>query len=1488
MAEEVPAEESANPQNHNGFPVVSFLEIEGRVLSGEEFEEYCKDHGLCRRCANVRTHRRVIKLFGRGKKWEPMTLHDEETGEYSVYKGYCLKPTCYTLGQAKRLTGETGTKDSRDKRKKKLKMKLLKKSEKNRPERRKTRADPETGSIMSTMDDDMSIMSGMSDLSGISNMSGRSSRSGFSGIANSFRKRTSKRRGSGTSSLADSVSNFTDFSDDDTIDTTQTPMPLKPVVPGEVNPIIAQRLEQLVKHDYFAVLDMTKVELRPEDVDAIVEALPQTKTLDTIVLNKCRLRDDGLIKIANALEKANHINIRSFSCRQNRIGNKGVTALAFLFSKSTTLETLDLSENSISSKGAANILSAFSSNPNPALNNLNLSQNEIWDMDDGSFLRSNKTLKVFNLDGNFMHDEGAEQIANAIAANKQSVIEKLYLGWNGISDDGAIALARMMESNETLQVLGLAENDISNTGARAILSALAINTSVREISGLYHNQIDRKFIIVAIKRLLHRYGERTGQAAPAAEGEQEEERSVHSENWAQQIYSDERHFDEKEEEQEQGPSIALEAIEHWDWGTFGIEEIEASRAPQQSAVEPDVPPTPEVAEVEPAAAEIVEAEEEPAKEETELPTDRLTVFQSAPLAYFDRKTSEHHAIPIFDFAYEADAIEDALADHQAIGGVIELNVENVTAGRFKVSFLQGTSPIMHFSGHGHEDVVALENGFGYMQALPPSDLQRFVKNGEGKVKVVVLHTCYARSMANVFIEAGVPHVVCCQRETTFRDEGPVEFAQAFYRALASRKTLQQAFNEGVDAVKRSSHVKVTGNISHQYCLLPEKPAGDPYHNVEVFYQRPMPKISPPPEVFSPPLPELPEQFIGREVDMYEVLESLRVDDVVRVGGAPGCGKASVISAVGRYILERPKSFKIDSVYWLPAPEGLEDDEENEIYDDLCYLIDMTINAEDQIWEEPEFAQRRDRVTAALAEMRTILVIDGRMFTTEASGENLEMLLTHLLNEVSMKIVLLTAMEASKSSKTKTSKQEETMVNIGPLDLKSSALLFGSMSEVISRAGNPIVHTAEEFADCIVPPSIANMASLGETKIESSRSNKLYEILGSGNPSEICRLAAEFTEIDLRNLLRFAKRPEIQVDSGRALEVEISKYSALKQKAIDGKNYARAYDFTDAIEELESLRSKFPNVDDLAAKEAEYKEKFKKYLKMKKYNEANAIKRKILELKKTALREKHAKSEEEKNKVALSTSGDSANQNFYEIDKKFAQLRLDQPITAMDVSGTLSDNSGEATLKIPRVGGFCNLNITMGSVFDLAYEDGTSGIVYWTNECCDLSVDEAGKKILVAGGESFQVAMNSLDVQATTDWGPVKCPTGEAVGIGPLTFDGLEAKFVFLAVGPLSPSNDDTEWDHADLNGIQILETEIRASYRSSLQLIAQTGVNDVGVPTLTSNPTGNAYERTLWIGLKTIIEEAKSTELRSIDLCTASHQEANLLLKMALALGLSV
>jgi len=228
------------------------------------------------------------------------------------------------------------------------------------------------------------------------------------------------------------------------------------------------------------------------------------------------------------------------------------------------------------------------------------------------------------------------------------------------------------------------------------------------------------------------------------------------------------------------------------------------------------------------------------------------------------------------------------------------------------------------------------------------------------------------------------------------------------------------------------------------------------------------------------------------------------------------------------------------------------------------------------------------------------------------------------------------------------------------------------------------------------------------------------------------------------------------------------------------------------------------------------------------------------------------------------------------------------ISELDASKTLDDDAEAATLKISRQKEICSLKISVGSVFDdFKYDDGLSGLICWSNELCDLSNSDVGNKIIEAGGDLFEEELASLEIQATTDWGPVKCPTGEAVIVGPLTFTNIPARFIFLAVGPLSPTNDDADWDvDQDENALHVLDTELRAAYRSSFQKIAMTGVEAIGISPITSRVDGAMYERTLWVGLKTVIEEAKRTQLRIINLYASSGKEANLLIKMAMDLGL--
>ena len=113
--------------------------------------------------------------------------------------------------------------------------------------------------------------------------------------------------------------------------------------------------------------------------------------------------------------------------------------------------------------------------------------------------------------------------------------------------------------------------------------------------------------------------------------------------------------------------------------------------------------------------------------------------------------------------------------------------------------------------------------------------------------------------------------------------------------------------------------------------------------------------------------------------------------------------------------------------------------------------------------------------------------------------------------------------------------------------------------------------------------------------------------------------------------------------------------------------------------------------------------------------------------------------------------------------------------------------------------------------------------------------------------------------------------------------------------PLSPTNDDTEWDFgeegkpqtaAETNALHYLDTGLKAAARSCFRNIKNTEVESVALSTVTTKPgKTEAYERTLRVILETIMEESKRTKLKSVSLFAASGEEANRLIKLAVAMG---
>mmetsp|Transcript_9746 Transcript_9746/g.22926 ORF Transcript_9746/g.22926 Transcript_9746/m.22926 type:complete len:1441 (-) Transcript_9746:184-4506(-) len=1419
-------------------------------MVGEEFEEYCRKNGLCNLCGTTKTHKREFKLMKKNQ-WKSLTVESKSDGGFVVYKGYCVQPGCFTLDQARRLLGEIGPggqdadsiaetislASTSTIKKMGVKSRLLKKKKKGGSSSSKKKGN---------------------DFDGLT---------GFSSKSRGGKSRSSTRS---TVSASGSVSSRISRDDDDrSVGSAMTS-----------NSKVRLSLQHLLKEHSGTLLDLSSTKLHHVHISELVNSLGIASTLNTLILENCKLNDNEIEVLGNGLARDDAVApIERFSLRANRLGNRGTVSLAAWFKKSKHLTELDLSKNQIGSRGATSTLHAFRDNPNCKIKMLNFAHNEIWDPDDGSFFASNSSLQLLNLEGNFIHDEGVEAIAKGMIRNVDNTnLKHLFLGWNGIGDEGAIQLARMFASNTSLETLGLGENDITSVGARAMLACLASNATLREITGLYHNQIDRKFIIAAIKRLLQSHVEiitdetkedQRMQAAVEASmsamdtlaepiGEKmpaPDEVSESSLDWAEKLYNEGG-----------GTGDGVPPILEITTGTDPkakqeeVEPLGKSAPPVEEKVKPAATPTPKVD----IASEMQGMSfKQMAPPRTKF--DRIMVFQAAPLAYFNRNSSLHHAVPLHEFGHEVNILRHVAKDAGKVDAEIEVEAQPATLDNFRMFLEKGTAGVLHFSCHGHPDQLAFENGAGYIDGLQPDALKKIMATSKVPIKLVVVNSFHSGRIGKAFLDAGVPHVVCCHHSEVFRDKASGGFIKNLYRGLAMNKSLKQAFHMAQEAIRVE---EITKHIE-RYVLLPRKPEDEFYHDIPIFYTRTVPELGiadPEYEDDSYRLPPLPRHFMGREVDMYEILEALRADDVVRLGGNRGSGKTAVATAVCRYINFRKKTFKYDNVFWMPPSEHVKP-EEDTLFGDLCGLFRKILESDHNVWEDGDVIECRERINIELEGTRSLFAIDTRLFETDAAAQNLEDFLGDLLNSGNaLKIILITPSDDLPP--------EEDTIYLKNLDFKATALLFGEVSRFITPNGCPAAQSSDEFGALMVPPSVAKLQD--QTKFSSSRRTELMGHMGGGNPRAIIKAAKQMPASTFIQLIGMANTPEIHVDSAKTLQAAIKRWSGEKEKAVKAKNHLRALDLEKVLNELDAMRSQFRTLDDLIVQEAELQKKLEAAMSSRQYKEGNAIKREILAMKRLIMQEKRAVPDENEQaatdrladlQVQMQKIMQLANNSFSSLD----HLSVDDRVAASFNMGSKYHN--------------CELTISPQSALEYDPGDDMGAIICWTNECCDVTLSEGNKVLMEAGGPNLQRDISSLPGITRTPWGLGKCGTGNAVIVGPGNYDDLLFHCIILAVGPTSR---DVDYKPEDEDALHYIKIMLRSCIRSCLILAKHSQVHSIAFPTLTTKMDGATYDTTLLMFFKILVEEARHSDLNRLHITAASENEASKLIAMGVDMGLEL
>ena len=129
----------------------------------------------------------------------------------------------------------------------------------------------------------------------------------------------------------------------------------------------------------------------------------------------------------------------------------------------------------------------------------------------------------------------------------------------------------------------------------------------------------------------------------------------------------------------------------------------------------------------------------------------------------------------------------------------------------------GSWHILHFIGHGgfdemrNEGFIVLNNDDGTAHRLYASQLARLLARQRSSLRMVLLNACdgaragvndMLSSTAATLINSGIPAVLAMQYEIT--NDGAVEFANAFYEALADNLPVDAAVAEARNAINLSN------------------------------------------------------------------------------------------------------------------------------------------------------------------------------------------------------------------------------------------------------------------------------------------------------------------------------------------------------------------------------------------------------------------------------------------------------------------------------------------------------------------------------------------------------------------------------------------------------------------------------------------------------------------------------------------------------------
>jgi Ran GTPase-activating protein (RanGAP) involved in mRNA processing and transport len=249
---------------------------------------------------------------------------------------------------------------------------------------------------------------------------------------------------------------------------------------------VQQLKSMLQRNRALESLDLASSDLKSAGLAEIAPALYRNTSIKDLVL-----ADNGLdgIESANVLReliRRNKTVTRLFIC-YNCFGESlaAVRSIADGVSRNRTLKLLDLSGCGLDDQGISVLANALASR-NASILELNLSSNNFTSVGVRALVDDNieavKILTKLCLSDNPIRREGATILADSLCRNAMPSLKQLDLFCCHIDNDGFVALVSALEQNTSLQILDLKYNIIIDRGYMALAESLPNIKGLQEIN----------------------------------------------------------------------------------------------------------------------------------------------------------------------------------------------------------------------------------------------------------------------------------------------------------------------------------------------------------------------------------------------------------------------------------------------------------------------------------------------------------------------------------------------------------------------------------------------------------------------------------------------------------------------------------------------------------------------------------------------------------------------------------------------------------------------------------------------------------------------------------------------------------------------------------------------------------------------------------------------------------------------------------------------